>query len=202
MTNIKQEVGERGRGCRGWCGCWGAVVATATSSALCSRSRCHRCHCSSSFGCRPCSFGMWWCCCRRCWSPRWCCTYTCPLRSVRPPFSLCSFVLALVFTCLHLILPLVALVPARSCARLCACLSTATAGSDGVAAGAAAGGAATLVLLLSLPLPLWCSRSRCHCSHCSSRCGYVCSRSLVPRFICTHPVLTFCPVCGNITVKA
>jgi hypothetical protein len=51
-------------------------------------------------------------------------------------------------------------------------------------------------------LPLWCSRSRCRCSRCCCRCACVRSCSLVPWFVCAHPVLAFCPVCGNITVKA
>ena len=77
--------------------------------------------------------------------------YARPLHSVHPPFSLRSFDLALVFARPHPLLPLVDLVPARSCARLCASLSTAAAGGDGVAAAAAA---AVATLMQPLPLSL------------------------------------------------
>ena len=127
-------------GCRGWCGCWGAVVAAASppcapdpaaAAVAAAEAPDSAAAPDPTAASDPTPLLLR----RRCCRPRWCCMYARPLHSARPPFSLRSFDLALVFARPHPLLPLVDLVPARS---------TAAAGGDGVAAAAA----------LMQPLPL------------------------------------------------
>jgi hypothetical protein len=155
-----------------------------------------RCRCRSR--CDPCRS----CCSHhlRCCSPRWCCTYTRPLRRCVPAFP--PFVYP--HTRPRPLLPMVALGPARSCtsfvlARACPCLSVLVCALMGPSASSAASPvcarpavracpAVCLCPLVCLSFALGCARLclsvLVSCSFASVSCLFALVRVCLGSFVC------------------